>query len=156
MRVTTNPAVVAVALLLQLIVDHAMAGEREDRAARMFFECDWETEKVMVIYKAVFDGGQLGRDEVEALSSLDQLERAASQQLGNRAPGAAESKTITDLAEKRKLKAREILLRESRVRNKLIDKCMRARGLAFAPTCDPHITDEINRSYYDSDPSCWK
>ena len=50
----------------------------------------------MVIYKAVFDSGRLGQGKEEILSALIQQERTLSQQLGGRAPNAAEENGIAN------------------------------------------------------------
>jgi hypothetical protein len=143
-------------VLLTLFGGHqSLAGERDDKA-RTFFECDWEAEKIMMIYRVVFESGRVGESENKMVATLTKREHTLSKRSRNREPSAAEKKASANLKELRNAQVEQSNLREGRVRNQLIDKCMRAKGLSFVPTCDPQLSSAPDRSYYDSDPACWK
>ena len=118
--------------------------------------CDWEAEKIMVIYRVVFESGRIGESENKMVATLTKREHALSKRSRNREQSTAEKKASANLKELRNAQVEQSNLRESRVRNQLIDKCMRTKGLSFVPTCDPQLSSAPDRSYYDSDPACWK
>jgi hypothetical protein len=147
----------AFVVLLTVFGSHqVVAGEREDKAARAFSECDWEAEKVLVIYRIEYESSRRGQSEDKTMAALTKRERTLSKRLSKREPSASEKKAAADLKERRSEQLEQSNLRESRVRNQLIDKCMRAKGLSFVPTCDPQLPSAPDRSYFDSDPTCWK
>ena len=77
----------AFVVLLILFGSHQVfAGEREDKAARAFSECDWEAEKVLVIYRIEYESSRRGQSEDKTMAALAKRERALSKRLNKREP----------------------------------------------------------------------
>ena len=131
-------------VLLICIFPGISAHAADEQKRRQLVECNFETEKVIVLYKAIYEGGRLGQHQEDAYALYQkQLDAAQSAEQRKRAE------------ENLKNERDKESYREEKVREGLLDKCMQISGLSFNPFGEDCIVRDGKATRPDYNVDCW-
>jgi hypothetical protein len=130
-----------IALALASLCGPAFCADKEESLAN----CEWEVERTMVLYRAIYEGGYKGKLEADAFQELyEKILRTPEN-----------SKDYQSLKKMEKQNVDREVDREEDIQNKLMDRCMRARGYRFNWTEKATCAGFKHRSDIEAMLDCW-